>query len=199
MGAGKDTAAEGLLNLGWVRVAFADPLREMMVALNPIVSSTFDREGLMEGIIEHRLVRIVAKIGWDRAKREVPEIRALLQRLGTEAGRGVLGENVWVEQAMKTAMRFKNPVVFTDVRFPNEVEMIHNIGGMVVHIERPGQPRKQMIGHASEGGIEGSWDTEIINDGTIEELQHGLARLVESTDFWDGNYAGNVRARSEGM
>jgi hypothetical protein len=111
-------------------VAFADPVREMVLALNPIF-----------GPHDYRVADVVSVIGWDAAKRYSGEIRGLLQRMGTEAGRRVLGENVWVDAAgYRICSIFDDggKVVLTDTRFPNEYEFVRDMGGVVVQVVRTG-------------------------------------------------------------
>ncbi len=118
--AGKDTVASALVNeFGYERAAFADPLRQVLYALNPIVFCLFDEN--------YRVQDLVDGMGWDKAKTEHPEIRALLQRLGTEGGRNILGENVWVDAAMRKLDPEKR-YAFTDVRFPNEFHAVLEAG-----------------------------------------------------------------------
>ncbi len=79
---GKDTVAELLvLNYGFKRVAFADGIRDALIALNPI---------LHDG---HRLNEVVQMYGWDVAKAK-DEVRRLLQVMGTEVGRKLIHEDV---------------------------------------------------------------------------------------------------------
>ena len=81
---GKDTVSELLvLNYGFKRMAFADGIREALLALNPI---------LHDGM---RLNEIVQMYGWDVAKSK-DEVRRLLQVMGTEVGRKLIHEDVWV-------------------------------------------------------------------------------------------------------
>lgn len=130
-GAGKDTAASCLIVRGWTRLAFADPLREMLIALNPII----DDDGYT------RLSDVVKKEGWDRAKQR-EEVRRLLRRLGTQAGRHILGQDVWVRLLQETINKIYNKFdgydrfVITDVRFENEARMILQAGGKILEICR---------------------------------------------------------------
>lgn len=63
-----------------------------------------------------------------------PEIRYALQRVGTEKGRDVYGEDFWTLQAeasirrMADNMPFVDGVTVSDVRFPNEAEFVR-LGG----------------------------------------------------------------------
>ena len=127
-GSGKDAAAGQLADLGWQRRAFADPLRSMAYALDPILDPALYPTPL-------RLSEAVDALGWDRVKRQYPEARRLLQRLGTDAGRKVLGANIWVNT---TLVDLDGMTVVTDCRFPNEAEAVRDLGGIVVRLERPG-------------------------------------------------------------
>ena len=159
-GSGKDTAAAHMP--GWTRVSFADGVREVALAIDPIV--------YFFGInpTPQRLSEFVNSVGWDHAKKE-PETRRLLQRVGTEAGRNILGEHVWVNLAARKIGDIEGPAVITDCRFPNEVNAIKALGGFIIRIKRPG------IGpvndHPSETAIDHiEADAEVVNDGTPEEL-----------------------------
>jgi hypothetical protein len=140
---GKDTAAGFLVARGWRRLAFADILRSSLYNLNPIVPMP------LEGAPDHwaRVQDLVNWKGWDVAKVEYPEIRQLLQRLGTEVGRELYGENFWVERVM-SQIKPGEKVVITDVRFPNEEKAVHDAGGRVFRIVRTGV--NAVNGHASE-------------------------------------------------
>jgi hypothetical protein len=167
---GKDTAAAHLVEShGWARVAFADPLREMMLELNPVVP--------METGVYLRLRRLVETSGWDEAKKN-PEVRRLLQALGTEAGRKVLGDDIWVDVAAKKIRKlFPQNVVLTDVRFENEARMILGMKGRVIRIERPGVGA--VNGHVSENGIPDRYISEVIvNGGGIGDLCSKIERSV---------------------
>lgn len=156
--AGKDTLAARLTAAhGFTPVAFADPMRDMALALDPLVDG------------HYRLSELVKAQGWDVAKESCYEVRRTLQRLGTEAGRGVLGESVWVDAAMRRVDAIDGSVVVTDVRFPNEADAIREAGGIIVRVTRPGQ----VLGdtHPSETSMDGyPVHVEVTNDGTIEQL-----------------------------
>ena len=152
-GAGKDTVAEMLRErYGHVRVAFADPLREMALALDPIVDAPGDADA-PDALRFTRLSDVVMAYGWDDAKREFPEVRRVLQRLGLEAVREVIGADTWVRLAHRSivdAHNRKRWVALTDVRFPNEVALARHMGMLVLWIDRPGVT---VGGHASETAV----------------------------------------------
>lgn len=155
---GKDTVAETLVReRGYVRVAFADALREGVYTLNPWVFLEANNV---------RLQWLVDAVGWDEAKKD-PEVRRLLQVFGTEVGRNLLGQNIWVEAAMRKAAEHEK-VVFTDVRFPNEVQAISNAAGHLYRVVRPGIDAVNR--HVSETAIDDYLFPIIKNNGTLDEL-----------------------------
>ncbi|AZB50559.1 hypothetical protein [Synechococcus phage S-H1] len=107
----------------------------------------------------------------------IPEIgvsaRHMMQTLGTEWGRACIHPDFWVMIARaETQCIIANggSVVIDDVRFPNEAAMIHDLGGELWRIDRPGITYDG--GHSSEGGLECiTPDRVIINDGTIAALK----------------------------
>src|ERR1700735_2758688 len=69
--------------------------------------------------------------------------RWAMQTLGTEWGRNLIHPNLWVIFwiASTSAVVKAAPwhcVVADDVRFPNEVDAVHSLGGQVWRISRPG-------------------------------------------------------------
>jgi len=69
-------------------------------------------------------------------------------------------------------------VTITDVRYPNEAEMIRRNGGIVVRIDRPslGRPTDE---HPSETAMDGfEFDEVILNDGKPEDLYAKIETLL---------------------
>lgn len=156
--AGKDSVAFALSAVaGYKRVALADPLKEMALAIDPLVGRRY------------HLTDVVEVEGWEGAK-EVPEVRRFLQRLGTEGVRGTFGAGAWIALLAARIEGTDNPVVVTDVRFPNEAKWVRDAGGVVWRIERPTSGAGGNADHASErvDGIE--VDVVIRNDGTLADL-----------------------------
>lgn len=171
-GSGKDTVANILCReYDYTRVAFADPLRKMLKALNPHVPY-YDTIGYGP---YHAYVE---RVGYERAKKN-PHVRGLLQRLGTEAGRNILGEDVWVDHAMKVADGIDGPVVFTDCRFENEVARIQKRGGRIVVVSRPGVEAPNA--HSSETLPERVIaDYHIRNDGNLNDLGKAVQAVIQN-------------------
>lgn len=99
--------------------------------------------------------------------------RYAMQTLGTEWGRNLIHPDLWVfiwTRYRRSEMRAfpRDRVVADDVRFPNEVDAIHELGGEVWRVHRPGC---QSDGHESESYVKGlKVDREIMNDTGIVEL-----------------------------
>ncbi|GGG68590.1 hypothetical protein GCM10011374_36200 [Kocuria dechangensis] len=119
---------------------------------------------------------------WNQLKdEELPahrEIRRLQQVFGTEAGRSVFGEDLWIRLLFAAAATIEGPVVVTDIRFDNEAKAIRDAGGTVIKIHRPDLAASGDI-HASEAGVSKKLiDTTIVNDGELERLYVLLDTVV---------------------
>lgn len=187
-GCGKDTAAAALVSAGWTRDAFADRMRTAMLALDPLVMNGRDQL--------YRLSEIVAREGWDTAKRDHPEVRRLLQKFGTEAGRDIHGTDCWVNLLFKKTWwdsedgsvpvvsnreNRRSGVVVTDCRFENEAEAIRRAGGLVISITRPGLAHLDggNSSHPSEDGLPDHLiDARIVNEGTVADLHRAILDIA---------------------
>lgn len=160
---GKDTVSKILVeDYKFTRVAFADPIRNFLYEMNPPLSGP-------------SLTSIVDDYGWDVAKAN-PEVRRLLQNAGI-AARKVFGADFWIKQALKTISP-ENKVVITDVRFPNEAEMIRSLGGQVWRVIRPDV--EAVNDHISEHALSDyEFDFDIYNDSTLVNLAGDIAILME--------------------
>ena len=163
---GKDTLAKILIEEhGFTKIAFADTIRVALYTLNPIVNE----DGL-------RLQSLVDVEGWEIAKL-TPEVRRLLQVFGTEVGRSLLGDQVWVELAMRKLAESGN-FVFTDVRFISEADAIRERNGFIWRINREGV--EPMNNHSSETELlEYFYDAIVDNNRSIEELREEVEFLLK--------------------
>jgi hypothetical protein len=168
--AGKDTVAELLcLNYGYHRRAFADPMRDAIYTLNPIVFN-----------LNSRVADLVDEYGWDVAKAN-PEVRRLLQVFGTDVGRKMFNENFWVDIAL-AGLHDKHRVVISDVRFPNEADAIKKLGGQVWRINR--HNHAPVNGHKSEHAMDNYMFKHVLyNDGTIDDLADEVFMLAKELNL----------------
>lgn len=191
MGSGKDSVGNILTrHHGYVRMAFADPLKKSLEILDPIISSVVyrseDDRGEEDAALSCsvRLSDLLREMTWDQAK-QIPEVRRLLQVMGTEVARNTFGSTCWVDLLKDNLRRLRvsdppvRNVVVTDVRFMNELMTLQSIGGRVFWVHRPGvsSPRT----HASERDLDprGSYfDGTILNHGTLEDLHRVVRRIL---------------------
>lgn len=177
---GKDTIAGYLVrSRGYARVGLADPVRDLALRLDPIVTGGRFRR-------RRRLSHVVTALGWERAKTEVPEVRRTLQRLGTDVIRHGINPDAWVDLAVATIIQHNaegRPVVVPDVRFPNEAaELPAQVNAHVWRVTRRAAPA--VLAHESESYADAlPADIEITNDGDLADLfrrvDHAVAGHTE--------------------
>jgi dephospho-CoA kinase len=167
---GKDTAARHLyIKYGFSTVAFGDALKKNAHAVFPWVS-------------------------------EFSKPRALYQKYGQLMRQ--IEPDVWVkhaEQAVKGAIDFnvgigaeKVGVVITDLRQPNEYEWARANGYTIIRVTAPDEDRlwranlagddftEADLEHETESHIDGfAVDCEIHNDGSIDDLQAQVDKIIE--------------------
>lgn len=168
-GAGKNTAA-AMLPPGFIEIALADPIKLAIAASVPEVEYVDfeDREKKEE---------VIPRYGVSR--------RHLARTLGTEWGRHLVHPDLWLliaESSIEANVR-EYPhalgVVITDVRFPNEADWIHGLGGVVVRVNRSAVETED--GHASEQRLADSLvDYELDNDGDFDHLETQVRALAET-------------------
>lgn len=176
-GAGKGSVANTLVTKYFFsEIAFADPLYAMVSTLTGLtVEQLHDRE------IKEKPIEWLGK-----------SPRQLLQSLGTEWGRGMVRDDLWVWIAIRTALSSER-VVLTDVRFPNEAEAVRAAGGVIWKIVRDSYVclSADTARHASEAGIPRELvDLTIYNNGTLEALEGTVdAAMRKATRVYNGDIA----------
>jgi hypothetical protein len=178
---GKDTFARGLVERGYTRVAFADPLRELVEEINPIIGLDASHPDVGGTYRVQRLGDALAALGgWESLKDTPygPEARRLLQQSGQAVRR--LDEGFWLragmEKAHEAAYRGSGGAVITDVRYTNEADAIQEAGGVLVRIVRPGLESTDT--HSSETELDRyPVDFTVRNSGTAEDFVE-FARTV---------------------
>lgn len=111
--------------------------------------------------------------------------RQELQFIGTEAYRVRTGNpDVWIKVLVHRLESWFNsslfPVIVPDIRFENEAQFCRQ-NGILIRVERPGQPETINAGHISEAGFQTPPHLTILNDGTIQDLESKCdeaARLI---------------------
>ena len=176
---GKDSVARMLADFGYTKLAFADPLRQMALAVDPVILLAGAPQDVKDALrvtkqqpgrpvatlsspVAVRYSVLLSTVGYERAK-SVPDFRRFLQRLGTQGVRDVLGDLTWINAGMFCAQRVLRDggkVVFSDVRFLNEAAAVRDAGGEVWRTVRPGYAGGD---HRSETELD-----EIIPDLVLE-------------------------------
>lgn len=158
-GSGKDTLALRLVERrGFTQFAFASPLKEAIRAL----------------------------FGFDVEKDKIDPLwgispRSALQVLGTDLIRNQLGEllglteNVFITRMRHHLLQERGPVVISDVRFPDEVSLVKEMGGIIIKVVRPGIPGDD---HESETSLDDvSPDILLENDSSLEDFLRKIDSL----------------------
>jgi hypothetical protein len=104
--------------------------------------------------------------------------RQLLQSLGTEWGRNLVNRRLWVlamAHKLLPLLRSGHDVVISDVRFMDEAELVHRLGGQLWRIVRPGAETTSHVDHTSEQEqARLVADVTLINNGTEEQLYEAI-------------------------
>lgn len=160
---GKDVIADVLVaHYGFVKIGMSDALNNYLRILNPVVS------------LELRYDEAVSTHGYVEAKARYPEVRRLLQVMGTEVGRSI-DSDMWVKELNKLASEHQR-VVTTGIRFPNEYADLT----CLIAVERPGVG--PLNDHPSENidDIINQSDYYFHNNGTIKHLQDDIRQYARS-------------------
>lgn len=173
---GKDTVGDILHNnYNYERIAIATPLKEACKSI-----FGFTNEQLYGNEKE------IIDTYWNVSPRQV------LQFVGTELFRHQmnkliphLNDDIWlysIKKQIKDVIDDKciRKIVITDVRFENEVEMIKQMGGIIIHIIRP-SVNNLIDNHSSENNIDNlSSDYTLYNDYSIDDLQTNVLNLLNN-------------------
>lgn len=148
--AGKDEAAKALVERGFTRRAFADRLKEK---------------------VSDMLLTDLESINGNKEL-----FRPLLVEIG-KVGRAI-NPNYWVDYVQTELVAFNGGnYVITDVRYPNEVQMILDHGGVVYFIDRPGVGPANSEEAASINDIMHKYQLPVIyNDGNIDKLHNEVRK-----------------------
>jgi hypothetical protein len=195
IGSGKDTIAEIIqqsTQLDWEVKKFAGKLKTIAELLCGVPKQNFESQEFKKTQMSEE---------WGMTYRE------FLQKLGTEALRSNLHENVWIN-ALFSDYKAKTVAVgtsefditekdelpnwiITDTRFPNEMDAVKSKNGLVIKVERSLKLRKgydtpnETDLHPSETSLDNytEWDYVIENNGTLEELRAKVMLILEKENL----------------
>ncbi len=185
-GSGKDTVADMLVqNDNYIKVAFADFIKNALKELFDWDDTSFE-QSKKEEIDPY----------WGVTPRK------MCQELGTEflrvhcknmiCTKFLLPNNIEYEgsfhikrlnkEICKYIEHDKNiNIIFSDIRFQDELDYVKSLGGIIVKINRISSNKNQFSEHVSEKNIDSlqNVDYKIDNDGTILELLKKVNLIVE--------------------
>ena len=180
---GKDTVGRYLADrYGFETISFAASLKASASALFGIDPSAWES---MKNDPDAMVTLVGETPPYEGASRISMTARQFLQRYGTEAHRGVFGEDFWVKALFDPldmgGRNLGKRYAITDVRFPDEHVAVHDRGGIVVRIERPTDDHSDT--HASETlpGYD-LVDWIIRNDGTFDDLYLEVDRVIRAEE-----------------
>lgn len=140
-GSGKDTLGDFFVGQGFTKLKFADPLKNMIRTL-------YQEAGVGANSIEQKIEGELKEKPCDVLLGQTP--RHAMQTLGTE-WRNMIDVTLWSSIMFERAAIVLGkgaPVVFTDVRFQHEADVIQELGGYLIRVDRPGTGEGD--GHSSE-------------------------------------------------
>jgi len=187
IGSGKGTVASYLVKKHNFRnISFAGHLKDAVACV-----FRWPRT-LLEGDTEYSRAWREEVDTWWANRLNIPHLspRWILQNWGTEVLRYGFHDDIWIASLENQLLEEANQnFVISDVRFPNEIKMIQNIGGEIWRINRGNLPEWATIQyenfedlsrymtmyypsvHASEWSwIINNFDKNINNDADVDEL-----------------------------
>jgi len=172
IGVGKSTVADFFKQNDYVELTFAEPVKQIGLILG------FEQEELY-GSQEKKL-----KLNdfWGVSGRE------FMQKFATNIMRNELpkhinmnmdNKTIWVRLCQKkinNLLKQNKKIIVSDGRFPDEINMIKEMGGIIIKIVRN---NNYDIGHESESYIS-KLDADIIidNNGDIDELHKKISLII---------------------
>lgn len=200
IGSGKDTVAQKIIQHGATKDSFASPLKDL-------VSAVFGwQRDLLEGdTIQSREFRETPDMFWSR-KLGIHNFtpRLALQLVGTDVMRDHFHTDIWLsslEYRLRCNKQAHGAVVISDARFRNELNLIKEMNGKVIWVQRGELPEwYDTAVKANQGNVvakrimetkyrdvhssEWDWvgfdvDYVITNNGTLEDLYDQIDRIQQ--------------------
>lgn len=172
-GSGKTSVANMLVDAGWAKLAFADPIKD--IALDML--HTFAQFSGMHPATLERLPRNRTEL-----EHHKEAFRPLLQFIGYDLPQQYLSTpNIWIDKLAERVERYPAGVslVVDDVRFQHEVDTLRTLDFYVVRLHRPSLANND--GHASEAICDNLVvDDDVLNDTTLDKLFGNITRLLEN-------------------
>lgn len=135
---------------------------------------------------------------WQTEGKPVMTPRLMLQLIGTEGGRDLINNNIWVNSLFSNYKpysakgsdyeEYESKWIITDMRFPNEMQAVKEREGITIRVNRMfhapitlgnGISEIDTDQHPSETALDNAeFDYVIDNNGTIEELIEKVRKIL---------------------
>jgi hypothetical protein len=180
IGSGKGTVGNYLVDQrGFTALSFAGNLKDATAAI-----FGWPRDMLEGDTVASRAWREQPDDFWSRKMQRQVTPRWVLQHLGTDVLRRQFFDDIWMAGLERKISQCAGSVVITDVRFPNEVQMLADMGANFIWVRRNPEPlwaqdaiadplsmKIRSDVHASEYEWLGVRDYHVIwNSGTLPDL-----------------------------
>lgn len=207
-GSGKNTVADYICEKyeNWQQLAFADSLKSAVANI-----FGWPLELVMGTDAEMRKKREEVDKFWAK-ELNIQDFtpRKALQLIGTDVFRDHFNKDFWTICMKRKILKNVGHTVITDVRFPNELKMIRDMGGFVVQvirgelpdwyreaeeinqrcIQQPFLPRENLIArssklssiHPSEYSLAGMINPDYVihNDGSLDDLNKNVDDMMKT-------------------
>lgn len=115
----------------------------------PTMVTSFADQIKVNGIVQHGLDRYKCFVEKDEHTRKI------MQRVGTEEGRNVYGQDIWLRYTLEWmivhASRGIKRFIIPDVRFHNEFDFIKELGGTMIRVNAVKRNRAALEREAAKG------------------------------------------------
>ena len=141
-------------------VSFATPIKEMLWQMGVPYES-------LNGKDKEAIIEPIGKSG-----------RELMQSLGTEWGRQLIDENIWVFAMQKQVERINEDIIIIDdLRFPNEANWVLVNRGIIIELKRDGVECND--NHSSEQPLPKQFITQSIDTTNLED---GINKVIDEIE-----------------
>ena len=156
---GKDTIGSHLCaTLGFKRLTFTEPLYHIVDTIQDTLGHDIQKDG------------------------------DLMQMTG-DVCRKKYGPDVFIKPLLiNVANSGATPIVVTDMRFKNEMQILKKLGFITIRVDRPNRPFDRDPTHRSETELDDAdYDYVIVNDGTIGELEAAIDTILSGSPPKNGD------------
>ena len=174
---GKDTIANYISDkYDFQKEAFANPLKDICKILfgfneNQLYGDSKEKIDKYWGVTPRHILQFV---GTELFRREIGKIIP------------GIGDNFWIKSLEKKIESYsEDNVVISDIRFQNEVDMVHKLGGIVIKVFRENVLMEIEDIHISELEVESitNYDLLIKNNGNIYQLYMKIDDIMKNKNI----------------